>query len=147
LTSAGIEVWLIFEADGKELLGGAAAGKNVAVRAETCRLQQGIPAKPIYFNVDFDAQLKDFPVIFEALDAIAAEIGIERVGLYAGYKVIQAAFDAGKIRYGFQTYAWSGGKWDSRAHLQQWSNGQWGGSVDFTRAIKSEYRQSPIEQK
>lgn len=45
---------------------------------------------------------------------------------------------------GFQTYAWSNGQWDTRAQLQQWANGQWGDTVDFTRAVKPEYGQTPV---
>ena len=144
LRAAGLEVWLIFERDGKELLGGLDAGVEAAKLAEAQRIALGLPAQPIYFNVDFDAQPTDMPAILSALDGIRGVIGIDRVGLYAGFSVIKAAFDAGRITWGFQTYAWSGGKWDSRAQLQQWANGQWGGTVDFTRAMTAEYGQHAV---
>lgn len=146
LRAAGLEVWLIFERDGKELLGGFAAGKEAATIAEAQRTSLGLGAQPIYFNVDFDAPAADMPAILDALDGAASVIGLDRVGLYAGIKPIAAAFDAGKITWGFQTYAWSGGKWDPRAQLQQWSNGQWGGTVDFTRAMVAEYGQHEVSQ-
>lgn len=144
LNAAGIEVFFIYEEDGKELLGGRAAGVRVASAAEGFLATIGKQGCPVYFNVDYDAPAADLPKILDALDGIASVIGIERVGLYAGYGPLTAAFDAGKIRWGFQTYAWSGGKWDARAQLQQWSNGQWGGSVDFTRAMVAEYGQHPV---
>lgn len=144
LRAAGLEVPFIYEEDGKELLGGFDAGVRVAKLAEEHRLRVGLPAQPIYFNVDFDAPASDYPAIFAALDGIASIIGLDRTGLYAGIGPIRAAFDAGKIRWGFQTYAWSGGQWDARAQLQQWSNGQWGGTVDFTRAMVPEYGQNPV---
>ena len=46
-----------------------------------------------------------------------------RTGAYGGYYVIKRAFDAGKITWGWQTYAWSGGQWDARAQFRQTSNG------------------------
>jgi peptidoglycan hydrolase-like protein with peptidoglycan-binding domain len=92
LAAQGIEVFFIYEEDGKELRGGFDEGVRVAKAAE-----------------------------------------------------VNTAFDAGKIKWGFQTYAWSGGKWDPRAQLQQWSNGQWGDSIDFTRAVKAEFGQNPVK--
>ena len=53
-----------------------------------------------------------------------------RTGAYGGYYVIQRLFDAGKIKWGWQTYAWSGGQWDSRAQLRQVQNGIAGGQMD-----------------
>lgn len=144
LTTAGIDVFFIYEEDGKELLGGFDAGVRVAKAAEAFLNKLGLRWFPIYFNVDYDAPSTDMPRILAALDGIASVIGFDRTGLYAGYGPLKAAFDAGKIRWGFQTYAWSGGLWDPRAQLQQWSNGQWGGSVDFTRAMTAEYGQNPV---
>ena len=144
LRANGLNVWLIFERDGKELLGGFDAGVECAKLAEEQRIKLGLDTQPIYFNVDYDAPATDMPKILDALRGVASVIGIERVGLYAGYGPLKAAFDAGVIRWGFQTYAWSGGKWDTRAQLQQWSNGQWGGTVDFTRAMTAEYGQNPV---
>lgn len=145
LTKAGLKVWLIYEEDGHELTGGYDAGVRVAKAAEEFRKALGLGELPIYFNVDYDAPAADLVNILKALDGIASVIGLNRTGLYAGYGPIKAAFDAKKITWGFQTYAWSGGKWDSRAQLQQWSNGQWGDSVDFTRAMVAEYGQNPVK--
>lgn len=145
LEAAGINVVYIYEEDGKELLGGYDAGVRVAKAAEAYRIEQGFPIKPIYFNVDYDAPEGDQIAIFSAILGIASVIGKERIGLYGGYKVIKAAFDAGAIAWGMQTYAWSGGQWDSRAQLRQWSNGEYGGSVDFQYAMAEEYGQSVID--
>lgn len=144
LRAAGINVWLIFERDGKELLGGFSAGVECANIAEGQRNSLGLPAQPIYFNVDYDAPDSDMPKILDALAGVASVIGAGRVGLYGSYRVIKAAFDAGKIAWGFQTYAWSAGQWEARAQLQQWANGQWGGTVDFTRAMTAEYGQHAV---
>jgi hypothetical protein len=57
--------------------------------------------------------------------------------------VLQALFNAGVITWGWQTYAWSGGAWESRAHIQQYQNGVVlaGHSVDYNRSIKSDFGQ------
>ena len=51
------------------------------------------------------------------------------------------------IKYGSQTAAWSLDqvtktvRWDPRATTQQWSNGQWGGTIDFNRAMFEDFGQ------
>ena len=145
LQAKGIQVAFIYEEDGKELTLGYDAGVRVAKAAEAYRNEQGLPVKPIYFNVDFNAtDSTQLAKIWDALRGVASVIGIKRVGLYAGYNVIKAAFDQKLITFGMQTYAWSNGQWDSRAQLRQWSNNQWGGSVDFQYAMAAEFGQTPI---
>lgn len=139
LRSAGIDVFFIYEEDGRELLGGFDAGVRVATAAEGFRTALGADVQPIYFAVDFNATSEEMPAILGALDGIASVIGRDRTGLYGSYDVIKAAFDAEKIAWGFQIYAWSKGKWDPRAQLQQWSNRQWNDTIDFTRAMTAEY--------
>lgn len=145
LNALGIQVPYIYEEEGKELLGGTQAGVRVAAAAETHRNRETLPKKPIYFNVDFDPTTDQFASIMAALDGIASVIGLDRVGLYGGYAIIKAAFDAGKITFGMQTYGWSKGQWDPRAQLRQWSNGQWGAQVDFQYAMADEFGQTPME--
>jgi peptidoglycan hydrolase-like protein with peptidoglycan-binding domain len=145
LRAQDIQVAFIYEEDGKELREGFNGGVRVAKKAEEFLKGLGLAGYPIYFNVDYDAPKEDMPNILSALDGIASVIGRDRTGLYAGYGPIKAAFDADKIKWGFQTYAWSGGKWDDRAQVQQWSNGQWGDSIDFSRAVKAEFGQNPIK--
>lgn len=151
LREAGIDVFFIYEEDGKELTGGFDAGVRVAKRAQEflSALGADVANKPIYFNVDFDADASLMPAILDALRGVASVIGLDRTGLYSGFDPMKAAFDAGAIKWGFQTYAWSDDEdkpgfqpeWDPRAQLQQWSNGQWGGSIDFTRAMTEEFGQ------
>lgn len=147
--NAGIAVPFIYEQDGKELLGGSLMGAKIAQDAEGHRNREGLPAKPIYFNVDFAADPSQYATILAALDAIAGEIGFDRVGLYGGYGIIKAAFDAGKIKYGMQTYGWSVSngvvQWDPRAQLRQWANGQWGNTVDFQYAMADDFGQNAVD--
>ena len=43
-----------------------------------------------------------------------------RTGAYGGVRPISYLFSTGRIGYGWQTYAWSGGAWDGRAKLEQY---------------------------
>jgi hypothetical protein len=88
-----------------------------------CRYVSWNTTGKIYFSVDFDATSGQQSAINAYFDGVASVIGRSRTGAYGGYHVIRRLFDAGKIAWGWQTYAWSGGQWDSRAQLRQVLNG------------------------
>jgi hypothetical protein len=144
LSDAGIWVVVVWETTADRALAGHAAGVADATaarqQADACGMPDG---RPIYFAVDWDASSGQQAAINAYLDGAASVLGRGRVGLYAGYSVIKRAFDAKKIAYGWQTYAWSGGRWDSRAQLQQYSNDHLinGVGCDYDRATKDDYGQ------
>lgn len=142
-TSAGLDVILGYEEDGQELLGGYDAGVRIGHAIQSALNDLGYPGAVVYANADFDATEAQQVPINAALDGIASVIGLARLGLYGGYWVIKRAFDAGKITYAMQTYAWSGGNWDPRAQVQQYSNGEQvnGSDVDFDRATQAQFGQ------
>lgn len=74
---------------------------------------------------------------------VASVIGLERTGAYGGYECIKGLFDAKAITWGWQTYAWSGGAWDARAHIQQYENGVNldGHAVDYDRSMVVDFGQ------
>ena len=131
MSRAGIDILLVFETTADRALAGRAAGSDDARSAKQqaagVRMPQG---RPIYFAVDFDATPQQQGPINEYFRGVASVLGLDGTGAYAGYWVIKRLFDAGLIRWGWQTYAWSGGKWDPRAHVQQFSNGHTVGGVD-----------------
>jgi peptidoglycan hydrolase-like protein with peptidoglycan-binding domain len=134
LVGHGLAVGLLYEEDGLEFQGGQAAGIVCAKKAESYRTANGLPAQPIFFCVDTDTS--DYATVNAFCGGVASVIGHDRTGLYAGERVIKAAFDAGVIAYAFQTYAWSDGEWDPRAQVQQYSNGQnINGAVDLCRNV------------
>jgi hypothetical protein len=123
LWAAGVDIVANFEEGATNALNGQGQGVTDANIADSQSQADGIPAgRPIYFSVDFDAQSTDFAAIDAYFDGVASVIGIGRTGAYGGYAAIQHLFDAGKIRWGWQTYAWSNGAWDSRAQLRQVQN-------------------------
>jgi Domain of unknown function (DUF1906) len=144
LGRAGIWIVVVWETTAQRALsghaGGAADAREALKQAERC----GMPRdRPIFFAVDWDAQPSHQDEINAYLDGAASVLGRERVGLYAGYNPMRRAFDARKIAWGWQTYAWSAGHWDNRAHLQQYKNDQriGGRGVDFNRATADDYGQ------
>jgi hypothetical protein len=143
LKLAGIDVVLVFETGGSRALGGRAAG---AADAQSARAQAGLvglAGTPIYFAVDFDAQHAQLPAVLAYLQGAASVLGHDLTGVYGGLAAVKAALDAGACRYAWQTYAWSGGVWDPRAHLHQYADGQTlcGISVDFDRANAPDFGQ------
>jgi hypothetical protein len=144
LSDAGLWIAVVWESTASRALAGRSAGVADATEAAKQAKACGMPAgRPIYFAVDFDATSGQQDEIHAYLDGVAGVLGRGAVGLYAGYGPIKRAFDAKKITFGWQTYAWSGGNWDSRAQLQQYSNGHDVGGVDcdYDRAMKADYGQ------
>jgi hypothetical protein len=144
LSAAGIWIVVVWQTTADRALSGRAGGvadaRSARGQAEACGMPDG---RPIYFAVDFDASAGQQGTINAYLDGAASVLGRDRVGLYAGYHVIKRSFDAKKITWGWQTYAWSGGRWDGRAHIQQYSNDRRinGAAVDYDRAVKDDYGQ------
>jgi hypothetical protein len=124
---------------------GVAAAKAAHADATGC----GMPAgRPIFFSQDEDwrglsgAQQQ---AVMACCDGAASVIGRGRVGAYGGYYFMVDAFNHGKITWGWQTYAWSGGLWHPRAVLQQYRNNValGSGEVDLCRATAADYGQWP----
>jgi hypothetical protein len=142
LHADGFDLAVVFETGAQRADGGRAAGLADARTASAELAYCGLPDDlPVYFAVDYDATVG--PLITAYFTAVAGVLGLKRVGAYGGYKVIKALFDAHLITYGWQTYAWSGGQWDDRAQLRQYSNYRMVGgvSVDYDRSIYDDFGQ------
>ena len=100
----------------------------------------GPPDRPIYFSVDADVDGSQTLAYFQG---VASVIGKARTGAYGSYRVLQYLFNAGLIAWGWQTYAWSGGAWEPRAHIQQYQNSMVlaDQSVDYDRSTTSDFGQ------
>jgi uncharacterized protein (TIGR03382 family) len=142
LIAAGVEIVSNWENSAGDALDGFDAGAQYARDAEAQAAANGMPpTRPIYFSVDFDASPGQQAALNDYFDGVASVIGRERTGAYGGYYVIQRLFDAGKITYGWQTYAWSGGQWEPRAQLRQVENGIAGGTLDRDEAVAADFGQ------
>ena len=125
LIAAGVAIVSNFEFQAGDARGGHDAGVRYAkVADEQHRAAGGPPDRPIYFSVDWDASTADLvgPVA-SYFQGIASVLGVERTGAYGGYRTIDYLLDHKLVAWAWQTYAWSGGRWDARAHIQQYRNG------------------------
>jgi hypothetical protein len=119
IRNAGLSIVVVWETTGDRMKAGNAAGKADAEEANNLVNDLDMRGVPIYFACDYDAPPSDQDAINAYLDGVASVIGANRVGMYGGYWPLSRAFDAGKCKYGWQTSAWSGGNWESRAQIRQ----------------------------
>lgn len=147
LLGAGIAIVLVYETTGDFLLAPLSYAAGVQRQADLQRSALGLSGSAIYYALDLDATGQQTGQALAFLGAVAAAEGLKsRVGLYGGYPEVNAALDAGYR--GFQTYAWSGGRWDPRAPLRQVQNDQQlgGASVDYDEASSVDLGQYPVFQ-
>lgn len=118
---AGIDCVVVWETTAQRAIAGREAGIRDARRALSLAHQCGKPnSAPIFFAVDFEASGPEIRAYFEGTKSV---LGVERNGAYSGRKAMTYLFDEKLIGYGWQTYAWSNGEWEKRAHLRQVENG------------------------
>lgn len=142
LRDAGIAIVVVWESSAKRAESGKAAGIADAKEAVSMMKSLGMPADQVlYMAVDYDTTVG--PNITGYFQGVASVIGLDRTGVYGGYAVVKGCLDADLVNYAWQTYAWSGGKWDPVADIQQYSNDHTlgGGSVDYNRAMVADYGQ------
>lgn len=143
-SAAGIAIVSNYEWTGTTALGGFNAGVFDAKIAAQQHTACGGPAnRPIYFSIDWDAQPGQMSVIIDYFHGVASIISLDRTGAYGSYEVIKALLNAGAIKWGWQTYAWSGGQWLSGIHIRQYQNGITldGHSVDYDESMQADFGQ------
>lgn len=144
LRAAGLSVVVVEESTAGRMRSGHSAGVADAQHANAVTAALGMGGVPVYFACDFDATENDQSLINAYLDGAASVIGHARTGIYGGYYPVKRALDAGKAAYAWQTSAWSGGQWDSRAHIRQQGSVRVGGvTVDLDEATAADYGQHP----
>jgi hypothetical protein len=143
LATHGIWSVVVWESTDSRALSGRDGGITDAKQALSQASAAGMPpARPIYFAVDFDAAAGQQAAINAYLDGAASVLGAARVGIYGGYWPVARALDGGHAQWGWQTAAWSGGKWDARAHIRQGAQVTIGGvSCDLDTAMTSDFGQ------
>lgn len=135
--AAGLATVCVWETTATRALAGYAAGQADARSAFSQERALGVPAsKPIYFAVDFNETPGQAGAVASYFRGVDSVLGVSRVGGYGGYWTVDRLFNAGLIRLGWQTSAWSGGRWDPRAQLQQFS---YYNAYDWDRAVSPTY--------
>src|SRR4051812_9111 len=144
LLAAGVHLVVNWEDSAMDALDGRARGASDAGEAERQAGAIGVPAdRPIYFAIDFDASEAQQAALDDYFDGVASVIGAARTGAYGGYGPIKRLLDGGKIAWAWQTYAWSGGRWEPRAQLRQVRNSVViaGGECDVDEAHAEDFGQ------
>jgi len=142
LKGGGLDVVLVWESTGTDATNGYNQGVSDATAAASEATTVGEPgARPIYFAIDFEATSSDSASINAYFQGVASVIGLSRTGVYGGYYIVNELFNAGLITFGWQTYAWSGGSWDSRAQLRQTQNGVDNDELDADEGMVADFGQ------
>lgn len=124
--AAGLAVLPVWEFDPQAPLGGYTRGVSDATDA--CRYLQALgwpKGRSVYFAIDFDVTADQMPTVVQYMTATAewcAKFGY-RADAYGGYAVISELKRRGLIAYGWQTYAWSQGRWVPGIAIHQTTNG------------------------
>jgi hypothetical protein len=135
--AAGLGTVCVWETTATRALARYAAGRADAQAALRQEQALGVPvSKPIYFAVDFDETAHQARRVASYFRGVNSVLGVGRTGAYGGYRTIRRLFNAGLIRFGWQTSAWSGGRWDRRAQLQQYA---YRNAYDWDRAMARAY--------
>jgi hypothetical protein len=143
LAAAGIAVVANWEWRAGDAKAGYDAGRKYAAEAVRQAAACGMPAgRPIYFSVDYDPA-GDYAPVSAYFQGIGSVLPLEQVGAYGGYDTIEHLLSTSLIRWAWQTYAWSGGRWHPGAHVQQYHNGivLAGGDLDLNRAMVADFGQ------
>lgn len=127
LRKQGFTVMLNWEYSAGDMKGGANYGKIQATEAVKQAKALGAPAgTALYFSCDWDATAAQLSGVVRAYMAAARAVTSAagyRIGIYGGYDTVKYALDNKLVDAAWQTYAWSGGKWDARAAVRQVKNG------------------------
>jgi hypothetical protein len=135
--AVGLGTVCVWETTATRALAGYVAGRTDARAALRQEQALGVPAsRPIYFAVDFNESAHQARAVASYFRGVDSVLGVGRTGGYGGYGTISRLFHARLIRFGWQTSAWSGGRWDPRAQLQQYA---YDNRYDWDRAMTSVY--------
>lgn len=127
--SAKLNVGIVYEGTGAEAFNSGNA-PSVDSRGNSQMDALGAPLSTVlYIAVDRDTSGSAVAAFFKSAVARSKR----PIGVYGNYAVVSYLMSRGIVKYGWQTYAWSGGHLYAPAQLFQYSNGHHiaGGTVDY----------------
>ena len=148
ILSRGMSVCVVYQYSKTQMAGGYPAGQADARKADSFVAGLGMAGLPVYFPCDQDYEAmssSDKSAAGAYFDGVKSVIGLARTGGYGDDTFCTAMFDAGRITYGWQTYAWSEGMWEARCQLRQVKNDVTvcGGAIDWDEAWAVDHGQWP----
>jgi hypothetical protein len=144
---AGIDIVSNEETTGEQGLRGMDGGMRDAVQALLAHTDRGGPSgRPIYFSPwDHDPALltaSQWATMANYLRGCVSVLGLRRVGLYGGRRMLTWAFDNHLITYGWQAAGWAHGGIEPRAHIIQHVSAPWQlPGTDANTAVKADFGQ------
>lgn len=114
-----LKVGVVWETTTNRPLSGFTGGKQDAQEAVNQIIELTGSPQVIYFAVDADYNQTQLQTIGEYFEGVASILPLHQIGVYGGYKTVEYMLDNDLASYAWQTYAWSHGKWDTRAQLRQ----------------------------
>jgi hypothetical protein len=145
LSTAGFDIITVFESTANAALAGEGQGITDGKNAREQLEEIGGDARTavVYFATDFEVSAGQIPVIRSYFRGVIRQLGAARVGIYGGYEAVHELMSLDNIRYGWQTYAWSGGRWSPHAQLRQIRNdlSGYGIGYDEDRALTADFGQ------
>src|SRR5215472_14212139 len=103
-----LSVAIVWQEGKTQMLRGYPGGQTDAEDADAFVRGLGLAGIPIYFSCDFDPASGDWVNVDAYMDGAKSIVGKGRTGGYGGKPFISRQFDAGRMTWGWQTYAWSG---------------------------------------
>lgn len=154
LTEAGLSIVSNMEKWAGFMLRGYAAGVQAARESIAATVDAGGPESAVqYYSVDFDPTPEQLAgPVADFLRGAASVHGLERTGVYGGWRTIDFCHRKRLAAWYWQTYAWSRYKgtirWHKAAHIRQYRNNvdRCGGTVDLNQAMTDDYGQWDIER-
>jgi hypothetical protein len=135
--AVGLGTVCVWETAATRALARYAAGRIDARAALRQERALGVPvSRPIYFAVDFKETAREARAVASYFRGVKSVLGVNRTGGYGSYWTISRLFNARLIRFGWQTSAWSGGRWNRRAQIQQYA---YYNAYDWDRAMTTAY--------
>lgn len=142
LSHAGFDLITVYEGAAQSALV-AGAGKTDAHIAQMQCDQIGVPHAVVYFACDWEVKPDQIPAVRRYFQNLTEILGHDRVGIYGSYAVVHELMSLDNVKYGWQTYAWSQGRWSPHAQLRQVRNDvQLAGiNCDLDKALASDFGQ------
>lgn len=138
----GFGVVLNWEQAAGDMLRGYDLGRAHAAEALRQANALGAPTSvPIFFSCDVDTTTDaQRAAAGRYLDGAVSVLGRARVGVYGEFEVIETLTPI-HATWGWQTYAWSGGRISGKAHFLQYRNGVAlaGADLDRDRSLKDPF--------
>ena len=136
----GMHIALIFEGEAEGALRGSGQGVTDAEAAAAACHALEVPEWIVtYFAIDYEMTDERRSATRAYLAAARKVMAVKgyHAGSYGGFGTVAVAAAAG-IAYFFQTLAWSDGRWDERATIEQYQVNvkAAGGEVDRCRALR-----------